>query len=150
MLAPLSAIVFAFALGPSEEKRLEEFYLSKSDAEAARVLAALGPVVVPSVAANLARDEHRYPHRALSIEFLGLHGGEAAKVALRNLVQRDQASAEERALALKAYHHLTRLRAARLARDYRDRADALGSKAREIMSISAPRPLISNGPVGPR
>ncbi|MCB9652533.1 MAG: hypothetical protein H6729_00175 [Deltaproteobacteria bacterium] len=144
MLVPLGAIVFAFSLGPSEEKRLEAFYLSKSDAEASRVLASLGPVVVPSVAANLARDTARYPHRSLSIEFLGLHGGDAAKVALRSLIQREQASTQERALALKAYRHITMQRAARLARNYSDRTDALGTTAREIMKTQEPRPLISN------
>lgn len=139
---PFVAIACAFALGPSPERALRDFYMYQGAEETlADPLVRAGAEVVPLVIADVAKRD--MPRRRYAIQFLGSAGYTSALPALERILGDETEEDYFRADALAAILRIDRSRGMELAVAHRSRADLLGYSAKALSvpatDVVAPR-----------
>ncbi len=128
--APILAIIFAFSLGPSPHKVLQDFKSQRTDESA--LLDAdpteLAPLVITEVA------NRKMPRRRHAIAYLGRIKSRPALPVLEAILTDESEEGALRAVALEAIGHIDRPRAQHHAMTYRGSPDALGRLARELLA----------------
>ena len=130
-LVPLLACVYAFSLGPSPYKLLEDFRSTQNTAvfQAPRVdREALIPVLVQEIQKKDAK------HRATLIQHLGSIKSRRALLPLERILKNKREPEQVRSAALRAIFSIDQGLGVEQARPYQRRADALGQAAQRMIA----------------